>query len=101
MIRHVLVVRFVPNARDAQIQAVRDAFEAMPSTIEGVESVEWGENNSPEGKNQGYSHVILMTFRDETARQTYLPHPAHEALKEVFRPVIEDLIVIDYTVALS
>lgn len=101
MIRHVLVVRFVPNARDAQIQAVRDAFEAMPSTIEGVASVEWGENNSPEGKNQGYSHVILMTFRDETARQTYLPHPAHEALKDVFSPVIEDLIVIDYTVALS
>ncbi|GAM60866.1 stress responsive alpha-beta barrel domain protein dabb [Vibrio ishigakensis] len=37
-----------------------------------------------------------MTFADEAARQRYLPHPEHDALKVVFRPILEDLIVLDY-----
>ncbi|OOE90749.1 Dabb family protein [Salinivibrio sharmensis] len=98
MIRHVLIVRFIANARDEQIQALKDKFESMPSVIDGVSSVEWGENNSPEGKDQGYTHVIMMTFRDDAARQHYLPHPEHEALKAIFRPILEDIIVVDYSV---
>ncbi|SIN92928.1 Dabb family protein [Salinivibrio sp. ES.052] len=98
MIRHVLLVRFISNVRYEQIQALKEKFKAMPSLVDGVESVEWGENNSPEGKDQGYSHVILMTFRDHVAREHYLPHPEHTALKAVFRPILEDIIVLDYNV---
>ncbi|WBA09533.1 Dabb family protein [Salinivibrio kushneri] len=98
MIRHVLLVRFTANARDDQIQALKDKFESMPSVIDGVESVEWGENNSPEGKDHGYTHVIVMTFRDDAARERYLPHPEHEALKAILRPILEDIIVVDYSV---
>ncbi|WP_374936606.1 Dabb family protein [Aeromonas sp. ASNIH6] len=31
------------------------------------------------------------------ARQRYLPHPDHDALKAIFRPVLERIIVLDYT----
>ncbi|HDX8368465.1 TPA: Dabb family protein, partial [Aeromonas dhakensis] len=39
----------------------------------------------------------LMTFADEAARQRYLHHPDHDALKAIFRPVLERIIVLDYT----
>ncbi|WP_423220809.1 Dabb family protein [Enterobacter ludwigii] len=39
-----------------------------------------------------------MTFADEATRQRYLPHPAHEALKVIFRSILRDIIVLDYTV---
>ncbi|HFG1907988.1 TPA: Dabb family protein, partial [Vibrio cholerae] len=55
-------------------------------------------NDSPEGKNQGYSHSVLMTFSDEKGRQNYLPHPEHEVLKKFFRPLLEDIVVFDYTI---
>ena len=61
--------------------------------------VEFGANDSPEGKNQGYTHCVFMTFRDEDGRNEYLPHPDHDALKEVFVPTLEDIIVFDYTVS--
>ncbi|WP_139697534.1 Dabb family protein, partial [Aeromonas salmonicida] len=45
------------------------------------------------------THCVLMTFADERARQRYLPHPDHEALKQRFRPVLERIIVFDYTLS--
>ncbi|PSW06568.1 Dabb family protein [Photobacterium lipolyticum] len=98
MIRHILLIQFKADAPLSQIDAVKDAFIAFPETVDGVEAVEWGENDSPEGKNRGYTHCVLMTFRDEASRQTYLPHPKHDALKSIFRPVLEEIIVLDYTV---
>ncbi len=96
MIRHILLVQFTSAATDSDIAAVRSAFIGIPDRIEGVESVEWGTNNSPENMNKHYTHCVLMTFKDEAARSRYLPHPAHEELKAVFVPTIEDILVFDY-----
>lgn len=99
MIRHILFITFTDSALPEQILAVRTAFLQIPDRIQGVTSVEWGVNDSPEDKNVGFTHCVLMTFADETARQQYLPHPIHDALKRIFRPVLRDIIVLDYTLA--
>lgn len=96
MIRHVLLIKFKESAEAAEVEKLRALFEAMPEKVEGVVSVEWGLNDSPENKNQGYTHAVLMTFADEAGRQNYLPHPEHEALKLVFSPLLEDIVVFDY-----
>ncbi|MCC4798694.1 stress protein [Enterovibrio norvegicus] len=97
MIRHILLVTFKPTTNEADLGEIREEFESMTERVEGVVSVEWGENDSPEGKNKGYTHIIFMTFNDEDARQRYLVDPEHDGLKVVFGPHIEDLIVVDYT----
>ncbi|PWI33442.1 stress protein [Vibrio albus] len=96
MIRHILLIKFKASSDQTEIDKLRSLFEAMPAKVDGVVSVEWGINDSPEVKNQGYTHSVLMTFADETGRQNYLPHAEHEALKQVFRPLLEDIIVFDY-----
>lgn len=96
MIRHILLIKFKDTADAAAIATLKHLFEAIPEKVEGVLAVEWGVNNSPEGKHQGYTHAVLMTFADEAGRQHYLPHPAHEALKQVFKPLLEDIVVFDY-----
>ena len=97
MIRHILLIQFKASATDVDIENIRQLFEAIPNEIEGVISVEWGVNDSPENLNQNYTHSVLMAFIDESARQHYLPHPKHENLKLFFAPIIEDIIVFDYT----
>lgn len=98
MIRHILLIKFKASATSEKIQKLRELFETMPTKVEGVNDVEWGLNNSPEGKNKDYTHAVMMTFADEAGRQNYLPHPEHDALKEVFRPLLEDIIVFDYEI---
>jgi hypothetical protein len=97
MIRHILLIAFKQGTQPDQIEAVRAAFLAIPHQISGVTAVEWGENDSPEGRDEGFSHSVLMTFANEAARQRYLPHPDHDALKAIFRPVLARIIVLDYT----
>ncbi|EHN8909279.1 MULTISPECIES: Dabb family protein [Enterobacteriaceae] len=99
MIRHILFITFTDDASPEQINVVRQAFLHIPRQVTGVTRVEWGINNSPEGKNAGHTHCVLMTFADETARQNYLPHPAHDALKTLFRPVLQDIVVLDFMLA--
>lgn len=96
MIRHILFIAFTDSALPEQIQAVRSAFLQISDRVEGITSVEWGVNDSPEEKNAGYTHCVLMTFADEAARQRYLPHSAHDDLKAIFRPILQDIIVLDY-----
>ncbi|ECD5143716.1 Dabb family protein [Salmonella enterica subsp. enterica serovar Caracas] len=96
MIRHILLIQFTVETSIEQIEAVRIGFLSMPTGVEGVTTVEWGENNSPEGKNAGYKHCVIMTFTDQQARKRYLHHPKHKALKDIFRPFLSKLIVFDY-----
>jgi hypothetical protein len=97
MIRHILLITFKGEASPDDIAAVRAAFLAIPHQVSGVLAVEWGQNDSPEGRAEGFTHSVLMTFADEAARQRYLPHPDHGALKALFRPVLDRIIVLDYT----
>lgn len=98
MIRHILLIRFKKTADAPEIEKLKTLFASMPNKIEGVVSVEWGINDSPENKNEGYTHSVLMTFANDQGRENYLPHPEHEKLKQVFEPILEDIIVFDYQV---
>ena len=97
MIRHILLIKFKQTAQASQIEELKKLFETIPNKINGVISVEWGLNDSPENLNKDFTHSVLMTFANEAGRQEYLPHPEHEALKEVFIPLLEDIIVFDYS----
>ncbi|WP_371972962.1 Dabb family protein [Lelliottia nimipressuralis] len=98
MIRHVLFIQFKPDVSSLDIDIIRILFLDVRNKIEGVLDVEWGENDSPEMKNAGYTHCVFMTFSDDTARQRYLPHSVHEELKEIFKPLLQNVIVLDYSV---
>jgi hypothetical protein len=98
MIRHIILIKFKATAKINEIKELRASFKSMPSKVEGVHSVEWGLNDSPEGKNKNYTHIVLMNFVDDAGRDNYLPHAEHCELKKLFSPILEDLIVLDYTV---
>ena len=98
MVRHVVVFKYSPDATEAQIQEITDALRDLKDKIPGIVSFEHGVNNSPEGKNQGFTHVYLITFENAAARDAYLPHPDHQAFGETLREsgIFEDVFVVDY-----
>lgn len=65
-------------------------------TVDAIMDFEWGTSASDDGRNNGFTHCVFMTFKDKAGLETYLPHPAHVAFKETSLPVIEKLMVIDY-----
>lgn len=97
-VRHVVVLKYRQGATEQQIQEVTDAFRALQDSIPGIVSFEHGVNNSPEGKNLGFTHAYLLTFEDAAARDAYLPHPRHQEFGQLLGRlgILEDVFVVDY-----
>lgn len=98
-VRHIVVFKYKATATEAQIAEVTKAFGEMKKTIPGIVSFEHGVNDSPEKKNQGFTHVYQVTFVDAAARDTYLPHPKHKEFGALLGKlgILEDLFVVDYS----
>lgn len=96
LLRHVVMYKFKPDVNEAQLQEVIDAFAGLPGKVDTIVGFEHGENVSPEGKSEGFTHCFVVTFRDEAGRDLYLKHPAHLAYVNVVRDRREKVIVFDY-----
>jgi lysophospholipase L1-like esterase len=96
VLRHVVLFKFKDDVSKAQVQEVVDAFRALPSKIDAVKGFEFGTDNSPEMKADGFTHCFFLTFADEKGRAAYLPHPAHEEFKKLVGPRVDKVLVVDY-----
>lgn len=96
MLRHLVLLRFKPEAPAAGIAAIEAAFCALKGAIDTVKALEWGIDASPEGLSKGFTHGFLLSFDDEAGRDAYLPHPIHLAFVEQLKPLLDDVLVIDY-----
>jgi hypothetical protein len=97
-LRHVVVFKYRAGTTDEQIRQVTEAFRGLQDRIPGIVAFEHGVNDSPEGRDLGFTHVYLMTFADAAARDSYLPHPEHQEFGRMLggMNVLEDVFVVDY-----
>lgn len=97
-VKHIVIFKYKASATPGQIAEATEAFKNLKNKIPGIVSFEYGTNISPEGKNKGFTHVYFLTFKDEAARDKYLPHPDHNKFGELLTKldVVEDVFVIDY-----
>nr|WP_111672281.1 Dabb family protein [Algoriphagus litoralis] len=96
VLRHVVLFGFKESSKPEEVQAVIDAFKALPSQISEIKGFEWGTNSSPEGLNQGLTHAFTLTFHSDADRDAYLPHPAHKAFGGIVGPHLDKVTVVDY-----
>jgi hypothetical protein len=97
-VRHIVIFKFQPDASQEKINRLTQAFRSLQNKIPGIINFEHGINNSPEGLNQGFTHIYLLTFDSVEARDTYLPHPAHQQFGKLAGElgIIEQVFVVDY-----
>jgi hypothetical protein len=98
MVRHVVVFKYKPGTSEAEISQVTDAFRGLRNRIPGIVGFEDGLNDSPEGKDLGFTHVYMMTFENAAARDAYLPHPEHRKFGELLGrlAIVAGVFVVDY-----
>lgn len=96
VLRHVVLFGFKESSKPEEVQAVIDAFIALPSQISEIKGFEWGMNSSPEGLNQGLTHAFTLTFHSNADRDVYLPHPAHKTFGGIVGPHLDKVTVVDY-----
>lgn len=98
MTRHFGVFQFKDGVSEQTISDCFDAMKDMVGKIPGLLDMEYGPYQSSEGLNETFTHGFIMTFDNAASRDAYLPHPVHEAVKEIVVPKLEKVIVFDFNV---
>lgn len=94
--RHVVLFKFKESATEKEVQHIVDEFRALKSKIDLIQDYEHGTDVSPEGLAKGFTHCFLVTFKSKKDLEAYLPHEAHQAFVKQLKPILEDVLVVDY-----
>lgn len=95
-IQHIVLLQFKSDTPDETIADLFCQLEELKSLIPGISHFSGGPYSSHEGMNQGYNHGFVMTFDTAEARDTYLPHPEHERVKQAIIPCLDGFVAFDY-----
>ncbi len=95
-IKHVVLFCFKDGIGDAKKHELIEAYKGLTHKIPEMQHFEWGVDVSVEGLNQSFTHCFITTFADASARDTYIPHEAHQEYVKALLPHVEKLLVLDY-----
>ncbi len=96
MIQHVVLFKWKPEVTAQQQANALEKLSALPEKIPGIANLSSGKQCSIEGLDKGFQYGFVMTFRTVGARNDYLPHPEHQKVVEVLKPLLADIVVLDY-----
>ena len=87
MFRHVVLLRWTPDATPAQRSAVRAALSELPGRIPQIRAYAVGVDAH---LNEGnYDLVVVADFDDEHDFLVYRDHPDHQlVIEERIRPIL-------------
>jgi hypothetical protein len=92
---HVVLVRWKPEVGRAQLDELTESAIALAHTIPGVLAVHCGPSTSPEGLEDGFEWALVVSFESSSARDDYLPHPAHQPVAQLISRLAERVVVFD------
>lgn len=97
MIEHIVLFKVKAGTPPEAVAAMVNGLKALQSVVPGIASLSVGANFSDRSK--GFTHGLVVRFRDKAALDGYIPHPAHrEVVEKLIRPITEDVLAVDYEV---
>lgn len=87
-VRHLGMLRFIPELSTAQLVQIRAGLESMDTRIPGIETlvVTLDDNLRPDN----HDLLIEIEFLDEPSFHAFREHPVHRrVVDELIEPVIE------------
>jgi stress responsive alpha/beta barrel protein len=93
---HVVSFKFKDGTAPEKIAALEDAFRALKTQIPEVQSYEGGKNVSKEGKDKGFQHCSVLSFKSAQDLDTYIHSAAHQAFVKMLHDIVDDVFVVDF-----
>jgi hypothetical protein len=78
MIRHIVLIRFLPSVSEAQIDDLFRELHQIRGKVPGLLDITAGKSESPEVMERGYMHGFVVDFSGWAALQAYQDHPEHQ-----------------------
>ncbi|MCG8588138.1 MAG: Dabb family protein [Proteobacteria bacterium] len=89
MIRHVVLLRFSPEADDQDVARLCRALSSLPASVPEIRRYRFGSDLGLADGNADFA--IVADFDDADAWRRYADHPAHKAvITESIAPILAD-----------
>ena len=97
MFRHVVLLRFAPEATAEQRRAVAEALAELPAQIPELRRYQFGADA---GVSEGnFDFAVVADCDDVDGYRAYATHPAHVAvITERIRPILAERVAVQYEV---
>ncbi len=78
MFRHVVLLKWTPEATREQRQAAAEGIRSLPQHVQGIRAFSVGEDAGAESGT--FDLVIVADFDDRAGYLAYRDHPVHQTL---------------------
>ena len=97
MIEHIVLFRWTESARQEEVGKVMTELRELKGKIPGILDLSCGTNFSERSK--GFTHGLVVRFKDRASLETYGPHPEHQRVVQNFiNPIRADILALDYEI---
>ncbi|KAK3301704.1 stress responsive A/B barrel domain-containing protein [Chaetomium strumarium] len=104
-VTHLVMFQFKRDADQAAVDVVcakmlslKDNCLAPNSNYPYIKRIQGGKDNSQEGLQNGLTHAFVVEFTNANDRNYYVEQdPAHQAFKKELEPLVEKVVVVDFT----
>jgi hypothetical protein len=94
MITHVVLMKFKPENKDANMQEARSRLRGMFGQIPGLRALEVGLHGEP--SERALDLALITRFDDFDGLRVYADHPVHVEVKRFLASVLEGSYVVDF-----
>ena len=96
MIRQITLIRFKPEVKADQIQAMAEGFQGLVNIVPTVSRFEFGPDLNI--RDDTWDYALVIDFPDEEAWFSYRDHPTHLSFANRFMPLIDEVARVQYSV---
>lgn len=95
MLRHVALFRWIDGTTGDDVEAIRQALNALPAVIPALRDYRTGQDAGLAGGN--WDFAVVADVDDVAGWQAYVDHPAHQKVAaELIRPRIGERAAVQY-----
>lgn len=95
MLEHIVLFKWQENASAEAIAEAIVALQEMKGKIPSIVDLSCGENFCDRAR--GYTHGLVVRFRDREGLEEYQTHPIHQDIVEkLIKPIIDEILAVDY-----
>jgi hypothetical protein len=95
MMRHVVLLRWKEGTTEAEITAVEEALQRMPTVMPFIRRYELGRDL---GINSSHDFALIADFDSEEDYRTYAGQEDHaRVVSEVIAPILDSMSRVQYS----
>jgi len=94
---HLVFFKYKDSTGEEMKKKVADEFAGLTRKVPGLLQFQSGPSITPEKFEKGFNGFWL-TFINERTRNDYINHPAHKEFGRLVGPILDEVLVLDFTV---